>query len=180
MGLNLIAALWGFAEATLFFIVPDVALTTIALRNGWRAGIFASLAAALGAAAGGLVMYRWGVADAETARRIADHLPAISPAMIAEVRQSLSEQGFAAMVAGAFRGVPYKLYAIESGAAARDVLQFFADSFAARLSRFCIVVSLAAGLGALLRRWLSPRTILAMSAAGWLVFYAAYWSLMPD
>ena len=29
----LIAALWGFSEATLFFIVPDVFLTVIVLRD---------------------------------------------------------------------------------------------------------------------------------------------------
>ncbi len=41
------AAAWGFAEATLFFLAPDVYLTRIALRD-WRGALLASLAAAAG------------------------------------------------------------------------------------------------------------------------------------
>jgi len=29
-----VAGLWGFAEATLFFLVPDIWLTAIAVRRG--------------------------------------------------------------------------------------------------------------------------------------------------
>ena len=33
MGLNRIALLWGFSEATFFFIVPDVLLSIVALKS---------------------------------------------------------------------------------------------------------------------------------------------------
>jgi hypothetical protein len=32
LGLNLLAIFWGFAAATLFFVVPDVLLSVVALR----------------------------------------------------------------------------------------------------------------------------------------------------
>ena len=32
MGVNLVAFFWGLAEATLFFIVPDVFLTHLAIK----------------------------------------------------------------------------------------------------------------------------------------------------
>jgi hypothetical protein len=32
----LVAGLWGFAEATLFFLVPDIWLTALAVRRGLK------------------------------------------------------------------------------------------------------------------------------------------------
>ena len=51
-----IAALWGLAEATLFFVVPDVAISVFTLIRGIPAGLRAALAAAIAAAIGGLAM----------------------------------------------------------------------------------------------------------------------------
>ena len=33
MGINFIAALWGFAEATLFVLVPDILLSALSLNR---------------------------------------------------------------------------------------------------------------------------------------------------
>ena len=38
------SALWGFAEATVFFVVPDVILTMTAVRCGLRTGLISALA----------------------------------------------------------------------------------------------------------------------------------------
>lgn len=174
------AALWGFAEATLFFVVPDVLLTFMAMRHGWRRAILLSLAAAAGAAAGGVLMYRWGAADAAAARAVADRLPAISPGMIEGVRQSLAADGLRAMVEGAFRGIPYKLYAIEAGAAKIDMRDFLAFTFAGRLARFVTVATITTLVLRALGRWLSRRAAETLLAAIWIVFYAAYWAAMPN
>lgn len=37
MGLMIASLLWGFSEATLFFIIPDVLLSAIALKSGKKA-----------------------------------------------------------------------------------------------------------------------------------------------
>jgi hypothetical protein len=73
-----LAAIWGFAEATFFFLVPDVILTWIALRHGWRQAGWASLAACSGALIGGGLMYHWGAVDAQQAYAFLDAIPAIS------------------------------------------------------------------------------------------------------
>lgn len=52
MLLVLASAFWGFAEATLFFVVPDVLLSAIALRDQLTA-VRASFAAVLAAMIGG-------------------------------------------------------------------------------------------------------------------------------
>ena len=66
----LIAGIWGFAEATLFFIVPDVWLTLIAVRRGLVPALAACGWALAGALAGGLAMYAWGVFDSAAARDV--------------------------------------------------------------------------------------------------------------
>ena len=48
MGLNAVALLWAFAEATLFFIVPDVWLSAIAIGRGRRAALRAMVWAIAG------------------------------------------------------------------------------------------------------------------------------------
>ena len=55
MVVNLEAGLWGLAEATLFFIVPDVWLN-LAGRRRLEAGL-------LGALIGGALIYFWGAHD---------------------------------------------------------------------------------------------------------------------
>src|SRR5437868_1692315 len=61
------ALAWGYAEATLFFLVPDVLLSWVALRDPRAAGV-ACFWALAGALLGGATMYAWGAADPGTAR----------------------------------------------------------------------------------------------------------------
>ena len=60
--LNGLAASWGAAEATLFFIVPDVLLSRMALQDRRRA-LQACLWALAGALAGGTLVWMLGYAD---------------------------------------------------------------------------------------------------------------------
>ena len=41
------AALWGAAEASFFFLVPDILLTAAALRHGLKAGLLLSVAVSM-------------------------------------------------------------------------------------------------------------------------------------
>ena len=81
-GLILVGALaWGFAEATLFFIVPDVLLTLVATTDG-RLALVACLFAVCGALLGGALMYAWGAEDAVGAKAVLERLPAVHATMI--------------------------------------------------------------------------------------------------
>ena len=106
----LVAFLWGFAEATLFFIVPDVALSVIALK-GSETGLTAAGYALAGAMTGGAVMYYWGQADLEKVARILHRVPLIPAKDIAKVQADLQKSGPAAMLFGPLFGIPYKIYA---------------------------------------------------------------------
>ncbi len=173
----LVALLWGFAEATLFFIVPDVWLTLLALK-GTRRAIIGSFYAALGALIGGSIIYLWGRMDPNTALAVMDMVPAISQGLIERVRGELSSMGLLALFVGPFSGAPYKLYAVLSGAMGVPLILFALISIPARLIRFVLLSVVA---GAIARRVpLSAGQKALITLSLWAVFYAFFFALMPD
>ena len=92
MTANLIAFFWGLAEATLFFIVPDVALSVVALK-GVDIGLVACLYAMGGALVGGTIMYYWGRTNIEKVTNILIMIPAIRPKDIEKVSSDLQKSG---------------------------------------------------------------------------------------
>ena len=171
-----VAAVWGFAEATVFFIVPDVWISFVAVRRGWKAGMLAACLACLGALVGGAIMYVWGSRDAEAARHVLDMIPAISPGMIWMTGYELEHAGLASMILGAFTGVPFKIYAVEAGAMGAGLSAFLGMAVIARLMRFVLGALIAAVAAQLLRRFFSERTILSLLAGFWILFYAWYFA----
>jgi membrane protein YqaA with SNARE-associated domain len=171
------AGAWGFAEATLFFIVPDVLLTWIAIQRPNRA-LAACVIATVGALAGGAVTFAWGRADHVSARAAMEALPGISPALADRVEADLAERGLVALVVGPARGVPYKLYAAAWGANGGDLLPFLAVSVPARLARFAAIALLAAGLRAIVFARRSLATCRAIHVVAWVAFYAWYFLAM--
>ena len=179
MGLRLwLAGLWGFAEATLFFIVPDVLLTWIVVRHGTREAVMASLATVAGAVLGGVAMYLWAVHDPTLARAVVSAVPAISASMVSDVGADVQNGAETAIFAGGFTGVPYKIYAVESGAVGIGMAWFLLATLVARLARFLGSVFLAAGLAWLMAQRFAPATINRTLIIGWIGFYAGYFALM--
>jgi membrane protein YqaA with SNARE-associated domain len=137
MAANLIAFIWGFAEATLFFIVPDVALSIIALK-GIDVGLAACLCALAGALTGGAVMFYWGRADIEKITYILSIIPAIPSRDIEKVRSDLQKSGVTAMLFGPLFGIPYKIYAIYAHLIT-SIFVFLLISIPARGLRFILM-----------------------------------------
>lgn len=170
--MNLAALLWGFAEATLFFVVPDVLLSWIALHRA-RAAWIACVWALVGALAGGAVMYAWGAADAATAIAVLDHVPKVSREMCDAVREQLRNHGLGAVFLGPLTGTPYKIYAVGAGAGQIGLALFLAVSVPARLIRFALVTGLTVMVCRLFRRV----TLLGRRAVHivlWTAFYVWY------
>jgi membrane protein YqaA with SNARE-associated domain len=171
-GTNLIALTWGFAEATLFFIVPDVWLTWTALRNARAAGV-ACLWALTGTLIGGAAMYAWAALDAAAARAAVARVPGVGQVMVERVGEQVRSDGAAAVLAGPLTGTPYKLYAVQAGAGGLPPGRFLLASVPARLGRFAAVTAGAVLLNRLLRRWpLAVRR--ALHLALWGTFYGWY------
>ena len=175
-----IAAVWGFAEATLFFLVPDIWLTVLVVARGLRIGMMGCGAALAGALAGGIVMYHWGAMDPAGALAAVAAVPGISPAMLTDVRQGLEQQGIAVLFLGPLLGIPYKAYAVQVAGAGIGMGRFLTVSAGARLSRFVVLTLVAAGISQLLEGSIEWRVRLRLLLAVWVLFYAVHFAMMPN
>jgi membrane protein YqaA with SNARE-associated domain len=174
-----IACSWGLAEATFFFIVPDVFLTRLALRDFCRA-VGASAWAVAGALVGGSGLWfaaRHGNAGALL--RLFERLPGINAGLVERSGEAFGQQGLAALFKGVLRGYPYKLFAVHAGAGKVPFVAFLAASACARFLRFTAAITVAWVAGrALGRRSVAFRYW--VHAAFWLTFYAAYFLAMHN
>lgn len=169
----LIASLWAFAEATFFFLIPDIYLTRIALYN-LRKAIYACFFAAFSACIGGSVMYLWAEYYPHPAVEFLTLIPAIFPKLITEVTQSLFPHPFYALFVAPLKGIPYKIYAVLFGMEKISFSLFIGISFIARLCRF-LFVTLAGGIAAaLLKPYVSPKKINLIHLMVWWLIYSLY------
>ncbi|HEY2981378.1 MAG TPA: hypothetical protein VGJ22_09380 [Anaerolineales bacterium] len=171
-----VAFFWGLAEATLFFIVPDVYLGLIALFR-WRRGLWGTAAAVAGALIGGALMYGLAMRDPAGMNLLLTRIPLIDWSMLAGISSELHEHGLIGMINGPFRGVPYKVYAVQAGGQCLPFGPFLLMSIVARLERILPVTLLAGGAGVLFRPLIERRTRLAVGiyAAVWGIVYLLYY-----
>jgi membrane protein YqaA with SNARE-associated domain len=168
-----VAFLWGFAESTLFFILPDVMLSFVALYRPRRALVL-MLAMLMGAVLGGSVMYVWAT-HGQGAHYAVARVPAVSPKMFERAEQDWERYGPWGMSLGPVRGIPYKVYAVETPAKS-SLLGFALFSIPARLWRFVAVWLGFSGAGLLLRKMGRASLVPLVHAVFWVVTYAVYWT----
>ena len=166
---------WGFAEATFFFVVPDIWIGLLALFS-WRAGLRAVAWEVIGALVGGTLMYEVGAQlDRDRSVQLLDAVPAISPGMIERVEEQMRERGPASMLLGPLRGTPYKIYARTAGLQEQPLGAVLLWTIPARGARFVLIAAVATLYGWLCRR-ITPRTdwLLGPYVLAWITFYAGY------
>jgi membrane protein YqaA with SNARE-associated domain len=171
-----LAFAWGLAEATFFFVVPDVFTTRLALQD-FRRALVSCLAAVAGALIGGALL--WCIADYEVGPRLLRaflHLPGINLDLVASTGQSVLHHGAGALFFGMLRGEPYKLFAVHAGVQDVPFAAFIAISAGARLARFVLTTALAGAIGRIFRRQ-PMRLLFQIHALVWLGFYLVYFSL---
>jgi len=174
---SLAALVWGFAEASLFFVVPDLLISWVAMNRGLKAGAWASLLAALGAVIGGALIFFWSANDPASARRAVSAVPAVSDAMIADAQADIDANGwFIAAMKGPLTSTPYKVYALLAPKSGAPLAAFAPAALPVRLPRFLIVAAIFALIGALFRERIDRRILLAAFTAGWLLFYLWFWT----
>jgi len=166
---------WGFAEATFFFIVPDVFTSRLVLVRPWQ-GFAACLYSLGGAMVGGILLYFLGQEPraTETITTAFGWLPGINLDLIDASRLGLEHHGVAALFVGVLSGIPYKLYAVQAAGAGLGAGTFIVSSLFARLIRFLLVTLLAWFLSSKLLPNLSAGAKLRIHAGAWLVFYILY------
>lgn len=171
-----IGFLWGLAEATLFFIVPDVYLGFVALFH-WRKGLWTTLAATAGAVMGGTIMYALGAANAPAINQLLVRIPLISPELIHTVSDQMQASGLVSMVIGPLETIPYKIYAVQAGHQHLPFIPFLLVTILARLERMLPVALVGAALGAAFKGFVQRHTLLVISAYSlvWIGVYVLYY-----
>lgn len=171
------AVVWGIAEATVFFIVPDVLLMWIASRS-LRAGLKATAATTIGALIGGALMYGVGERSPREAEAFLERIPAISSTMIDGVRRETADYGLAGVLFGPLQGQPYKIYAVEWGSRHGNLPAFVLMSIPARAVRFVLCVLVAHLVMRALARWTKRNASVEATilVVGWTAFYAFYFA----
>jgi membrane protein YqaA with SNARE-associated domain len=167
---------WGLAEATLFFIVPDVLLTLVALFS-FRRSARVLTCILLGALVGGTVMFSFGAKEAPEATSAVMQVPFVSAAMFEKTQQSFQHDGIWALTKGPGNGIPYKVYAVQAGKHS-GLLLFLLVSLLARLERFALFWLIAGAIGLVFRKNIlrQPKITVAIHACIWVLGYAWYWS----
>jgi membrane protein YqaA with SNARE-associated domain len=172
-----IGFLWGFAEATLFFIIPDVLLGAVALFAP-RAAPRVLTYTLVGALVGGALSY--GVASElqpSQSEAVLDGVPTVKDTAIRRVEREMRDDGARSIVYGPLRmGTPYKLYARAAAVEDETLGSFILWSIPGRLVRMLPVTLLAALVGFFARSQIAarPRTALASYGALWLAVYVVY------
>lgn len=147
-----IVLLWAFAEATVFFLVPDIALTAVLVIFGISAALRMARYAAIVAAIGGAVMYVFAARDPEAAFAVIRSVPLIGDDLIVRVQQEFSGVWPIALGIGAITGAPYKIYASVAGTQGVSIMLFLVVSVIARFSRFALLIGIFAAGQLVLRR----------------------------
>ena len=166
---------WGLAEATLFFIVPDVLFTLVALYSPRRSVKLVAFIL-VGAMAGGTVMFYLGAKNPARAESVVLKVPFVSKAMFMTTRAGFQRDGTWTLAKSPGNGIPYKVYCVQAATYGRWPL-FILISMLARLERFAPFWLVSAALGIAFRRGIRRRPAIpaAVHAVLWTLGYAWYW-----
>lgn len=169
--LLVVAFLWGFSEATWFFVIPDVYLTFVALMT-WRRSGWCLLAVLLGTMCGACLVYglsAWNWANLWAA------LPGFRGGMVTTASEQIREFGASAVQLGPANGIPYRHYIWVAANQQVGLGALLLATPLARLPRMMIAMVLAWGAARVTRTWFSIETHGASWVLVWLTAYIFYW-----
>jgi len=171
--------IWGFSEATFFFIIPDVLLSYYALKNDNLKNIFLiNIICITGAAIGGTVIFIMSTVNHANVVDFMLSVPAIHTYMLDHVEAEMSANTFLALVTGPLFGVPYKLFAAFAPLYT-NIFIFILFSIPARLIRFIIVSLMAYYFSHKIFKNLSLKVKTLIWLFVWMVVYIIYFSIHP-
>ena len=171
-----IGFLWGLAEGTFFFIIPDVLLSWASLA-GAKCGFKMVGTILAGSLVAGLCMYTWAASEPARSQSVVASVPFVRTKMFDRVREDYRDHGVAGMLQGPGSGIPYKVYAVLAPPVCNPVT-FALISIPARLERLALSWFLFTILGRVFGRWIRSqrRLTTALFAGFWIVVYAFYWA----
>ena len=139
----LIAFLWWFAEWTLFFIIPDIFITFVALFFWFKKWVKTIFFVVIWAMLGGSLMYFLWKYNYLLAYDILTHIPLINKNMINFAQTWLGKNWLYDMIIAPSNGIPYKIYAVLAWKENLNYFLFLLFTIPARASRFILSFLLA-------------------------------------
>ena len=171
-----LVATWSAAEAAIFFLVADIPISWIAVTRGTKAAVIAAAVGAIASVAGTIAVLLWAGSDPNGATSVMAALPGIDGQMAQEAAVRF-HQGPLSVLAGAFSGIPFKLFALE--AAKREAIGFLLLAPLLRLPRFLLIAIFVGAVSSFLQKWMTVPQRLTLLSVLWAIFYAAYFAAMP-
>lgn len=162
-----VVAAWGFGEAILLPLVPDLLLYPLVTAAPWRAASLFGWTL-LGAMAGSLVLSAITLSDPAAGRGIVLGVPGIRQDMLASAEASVAGGDPLAMV-HLGPGTPLKVYNVAWWAGSGAPLAYVVGVIANRLVRIGAGIVVFALLGWLAPRWIRRHERLAVAA------YVVFW-----
>jgi len=174
----LAALLWGLAEGTVFFIVPDILITLTALFS-LRESLKQTALVVAGSLLAGTILYTASVAHDDRVMAAVRQVPFVRAGMFERTREDFERHGVWAMLRGPTSGIPYKVYAAQAPRYCR-LAAFIVVSIPARLERLLLSWALFAAAGWFLRGRIgrNPGTAVPLHGIYWASIYAYYWSVI--
>lgn len=173
------AGVWGFAEATLFFILPDVLLSYYALDKRSQLIRLCSITL-IGALLGGTLMYCWGQYHYAAAYEWVESVPAINVELMITVKDNMQQSGLLAIFLGPLQGLPYKTFAVQAYGAGISLETFLLISIPARLLRFLVIAYMARWIVRGLLNNLQRKSLIAVWCGVWILVYGLYFYHFPS
>jgi hypothetical protein len=183
--------LWGLAEATVFFIVPDVLLCYWAMKSAKEA-LASTLAVVVGAMLGAVILYL--SLDLDATHYTFFHgvwgcLPGFRAKMAEVAAGHLRAGGATGLLSGPGSGIPYRVYVLEAWKLRLSLGGVLLWTPVARLERIVIAPLSVLALRFLTERLLAPRfrrvhwdfVLAVLIVIYWTALYTWYWwSLVPN
>lgn len=176
-GSALVGALWGAAEASFFYLVPDVWLGLVVVRaprHTWTT----VAATAAGSMAGAALLRRATIDRPAEVDGWIGHVPGLLPGDLERAGRELDAQGSVAFLNGPFHGLPVKLYVHQASRRAipsSEIVTMTALNRLERIVPFAIVIGLLTSpLRGFARR--HPGLATALYTAAWTAFYVWYFT----
>lgn len=171
-----IAFLWGLAEASFFFIVPDVWLTIISRHKLDKMKYRSIGFAILGALVGGTLIYWLARFYPRLVTDLLAQVPGINSILVRKVQVQVKNKGLLALIFGPLQGIPYKIYAAQWGIDYGNLAWFWLASVPARGIRFLVTAVLTRFIWICAAKWVKfwNKIDLYLLVSFWISFYLWY------
>lgn len=171
----LISFLWGLAEGTFFFIIPDVYIGFISLFS--ILGGFSSMGfALLGSLTSAIFIYLLYPILGDHMTSLLLYIPGITKSMIERATTDLILHGLPALITGPVIGIPYKIYTVTAAQLTFPISQYLFFSIPSRLERTIIVFITGSFIGYFFSKKLQKHPFAAILAyiILWTSIYSTY------